>query len=798
MKLYKRLLLFVFLYVLAFNSLAQDGIIKGRVFNSLNNESLVFATVAVLGTNTGVTTDDNGNYKIEMLQPGIYNLSVSLIGFKTFTIFDIQVTNSKPAEVNFSMTASITDLKEVEVKDSPFVKKEESPVSLRNIDENEINRNPGGNRDISKVIQSLPGVASTVSYRNDIIIRGGSPNENKFYLDDIETPNINHFATQGSTGGPVGMINVDYIREVLFYSSAFPSDKANSLSSVMDFKLKDGRNDKIGGTVTLGASDLGLTAEGPANENATFILSVRRSYLQFLFQAIGLPFLPTYNDFLFKYKWKLGPKDEISFIGLGAIDNSVLNTKLQETGNESQKYILGYLPSQNQWNYTNGIRYIHYRQNSYTTFILSRNMLNNDALKYFNNIEQPDKKILDYNSQETENKLRIEHNTAFKGFKLNVGVNLEYYKYYNSTYNKFTVNDTVTISNYKSTLKGYEWGAFGQLTRSFFNKRFTISLGLRADGNDFDRAMRQTLRQLSPRFSFSYLLSPSMTLNADYGRYYQMPTYTILGYRNNQGILENKNNNVEYMRCQHIVAGLDYISKDNLKLNFETFYKYYNQYPFTVNEKISLANLGSDFGVVGNEEVISNSVGRAYGFELFAQQKLIRGFYGIMTYTFVRSEFRNIDGKFIPSSWDSRHIFNVVVGKSLAHAWEVGVKWKYSLGMPYTPYNFNATRLIANWDVNHLGVYDWSKLNTLRMAAFHELDIRIDKKYYKRKLTFDFYVDIQNVYNFKIKLPPYINVLSDSKGIPIIDPNDNTRYLAKYIDSTAGNLLPTIGIIVAF
>lgn len=796
--LIKRLIFYILFSFIYFNTYCQNGIITGRIHNTVSNEALPFATVGIVGTTTGTVSDDNGIYIFSNLKPGIYSVSVSVLGFETQTIFDIKVTKSKPAEVDFDMISVINDLKEVEIKNSPFIKKEESPVSLRNISENEITRNPGGNRDISKVIQSLPGVASTVSYRNDIIIRGGSPNENRFYLDDIETPNINHFATQGASGGPVGMINVDYIREVLFYSSAFPADKSNALSSVLDFKLKDGRSDRIGGKLTIGASDLGITAEGPANKNANFIFSYRRSYLQFLFKALGLPFLPTYNDFLLKYKWKLGPKDEIYFIGLGAIDNSVLNTKLQETGDESQKYILAYLPEQFQWNYTNGIKYVHYRKNSYSTFILSRNFLNNEANKYADNIESSANKLLDYKSQEIENKFRIENTSILSSYKLTFGADFEYSKYNNNTFNKTIINDTVQTINYSSALDLYKWGLFGQITKSFFSKRFLISLGLRSDASNYDNSMSAPLSQLSPRLSLSYALSPLLSLNLNFGRYYQLPAYTVLGYINNDGTLINKLNNIDYMRVQHLVAGIDYISKNNLKLNFESFYKYYDHYPFAVRENISLANLGSDFGVVGAEEVTSSSVGRAYGFECFAQQKLFKGFYGSLSYTFVRSEFKNAFGKYISSSWDNRHIVNIIAGKSLNRDWEIGIKWKYSLGMPYTPYDFEATRTKANWDVNHQGIYNWEKLNSERMPAFQSLDIRIDKKYYRKNLTFNFYVDIQNLYNFKTKLPPYINVITDNTGKPITDPVDSNKYLAKYINSTSGTILPTIGIILEF
>ena len=242
---------------------AQTGIIQGRISNKLNNETLPSATVQVVGTTKGTQSDDNGNYEITGLDPKLYNIKVSFVGFKDIEVFEIQVTNAKPTVLNFEMEEATEGLAEVVVKASPFKKTEESPVSLRTIGVTEIARNPGGNRDISKVIQSLPGVTALPTFRNDLIIRGGAPNENRFYLDDIEVPVINHFATQGASGGPVGMLNVTFLKEVDFYSGAFPSNRSNSLSSVFNFRQRDGASDKWRYTGTIGSSDFGLTAEGP-------------------------------------------------------------------------------------------------------------------------------------------------------------------------------------------------------------------------------------------------------------------------------------------------------------------------------------------------------------------------------------------------------------------------------------------------------------------------------------------------------------------------------------------------------
>ena len=219
-------------------------------------------SVAVQGTTFAAISNEKGEYEIKGMPPGTYNISASFVGFAPKTIFEIIVTNATLAEVNFTLVENVKSLKTVDITGNAFEKNDESPISLRTIGVAEISRSPGGNNDISKVIQSLPGVAPTVAYRNDIIIRGGAPNENRFYMDGIELPNINHFATQGSSGGPVGMINVDFIREVDFYSSAFPADRNNVLSSIMEFHLKDGRSDKLGGKLTLGASDLALMLEG--------------------------------------------------------------------------------------------------------------------------------------------------------------------------------------------------------------------------------------------------------------------------------------------------------------------------------------------------------------------------------------------------------------------------------------------------------------------------------------------------------------------------------------------------------
>ncbi|MFC2176265.1 TonB-dependent receptor domain-containing protein [Bacteroidota bacterium] len=785
----------VFLILLSFASWSQTGIVTGRISNPTNNEPIPFANVILQGTTIGASSDLDGVYEIKNVQPGLYNVEASSLGFEKKVAFEVQVFNNKPAQVNFQLEEDSKTLDAVEVKANPFEKKEESPVSLRTIGVSEIERNPGGNRDISKALQSLPGVASSVAFRNDLIIRGGAPNENRFYLDGIEVPNINHFATQGSSGGPNGLINVNFIREVEFYSGAFPANRGNTLSSVLNFKMKDPRQDRIGGNFTLGSSDAGITIEGPIAKGHSFMFSYRRSYLQFLFKLIGLPFLPTYDDFQLKYKAKINDQNEITVVGLGAIDQFKLN--LDENLDEDQKRLVAILPVNNQWNYTIGVNWKNYREKGYSQLVASRNMLNNQAQKYTDNIEVDTNLILKYKSQEIENKLRFENNWRNKGWKINYGVLYEYARYNNATFSKITLpNGTIGKVDFNSLIEIHKWGAFGQVSKTFVEGRLLLSLGARVDGNSYSTQMAKTYETFSPRFSISYAISDMFNLNANVGRYFQLPPYTTMGFRNNSGALVNRDNGLKYITSNHAVLGGEFITQNGLKVSVEGFFKFWENYPFLVRDSISLANLGADFGVIGNDEVISDNMGRSYGAELLIQQKLWKGFYGILSYTYVRSEFQNATGEFIPSAWDAQHLISLTGGKKFKRNWEVGLRWRFTGGSPYTPADLETSALIPVWNLNQSAIRDYSQLNGERLKPAHFLDLRVDKKWFFKKWALNIYLDVQNVYAFKAQQAPNYVLKTDADGNAIINPSDPSRYQLDKLNNSIGTVLPSFGIII--
>ena len=794
-KLVLKVFISVLLLTLGMEALqAQTGSIRGRVFNEQNNEPLPFTNIIIDGTNIGSTSDLDGNFVFAGLQPGFVRLRVSAVGFEEKVTEEFMVTNARTANIDIGMRERKFELDEVVIQASQFQRREESPVSLRRLGISEIERSPGSNRDISRVIQSLPGVAFTPAFRNDVIIRGGGPNENRFFLDGVEIPNLNHFATQGASGGPVGIINVDFIREVEMYSSAFPANRGNALSSVFEFRQVRGDSERMNFRGTIGASDLALTLDGPLSENTTMIFSARRSYLQFLFGVIGLPFLPTYNSFQFKTDTRLNERSELTVIGIGALDQFRLNLDANET--EEQRFILDYLPVNEQWNYTLGAVYRRFRDNGFDRFVVSRNMLRNFSFKYPEN-DETRPRVFDYESDEIENKFRYERTSQLGPWRVIAGGGGEYAKYLNDTYREvFLFNQPDTII-YDSFLEIYKWSLFGQITRGFLNDRLSLSLGLRTDANNYSSNMANPLNQLSPRISGSYQLRENLSLSASTGRFFQLPSYTTLGFRDREGVLRNRENNLKFISVDHYVTGFEYLPTRQTKISLEGFYKNYRNYPFSVTDSVAIGSKSVDFGIFGDEEVTSTSRGRAYGAELLYREQRFQGLNIILSYTFVRSEFEDVrSGGFIPSSWDNRHIVNLTATQKLPRNWDIGAKWRFSGGAPYTPFDLELSQRVEAWDAQRLGYLDFSRFNSNRLPAFHQLDLRIDKQYFFDNFSLMFYLDIQNVYNFQSELPPNLLRETDDTGTPL--PAEDGRYQLKELRNTTGTILPSIGIMFEF
>lgn len=784
----RRISLFILLCCLCWNVLAAEYQIKGVVIDKSTRQPLEFVNVLVVGLGIGASTDANGNFLITQVPPGIYRLQASFLGYKTELTPEYRVNHVTPY-VQIELEEENASLNEVVVTASPFQKVPESPVSLRVIGLQEIEKAPGANRDISKVVQNYPGVAfSPIGYRNDLIVRGGGPSENRFYLDGVEIPNINHFSTQGASGGPVGLIDADLIRSVKFYSGAFPADKGNALSSVLDFSLRDGDMERNSLKATLGASEVSLSSNGYIGNKTSYLVSVRQSYLQALFKILGLPFLPAYTDASFKIKTRFDSHNELTLLGLGGIDRMKLNLGIE---GEDAEYMLSYLPEINQETYTVGGVYRHYSQRHVQSIVLSQSYLNNRNVKYRDNDESSEENLtLRLGSIEQETKLRMENTSSWSVWKVKAGFDLNYSRYKSNEYRKVFTN-ALREYDYHTDLSLWRWGMFASVDYAAPDKSFTASMGVRTDGNSYSDKMKELWRQLSPRLSVSYRLIEGLTLSGHVGLYYQLPSYTALGFKGEEG--EYVNRHLDYISVSQESLGLSWTPNENMELSVEGFYKLYGHMPFSLSDQIPLSCKGNDYGTIGNEALSSEAKGRSYGVELMFKWLLTQKLNLSSSLTIFKSEFKDGEqGSYVPSAWDNRFILNMSGTYNFPKHWSLGAKVSCIGGSPYTPYDVEKSSLVEAWNVQGRAYYDYSRYNQERLPVFGQLDVRVDKTFYLKKCMLGFYLDIQNITASKLRQPDAL--MSTGQIENPSAPLSEQRYVMKSIRQESGTLLPTLGI----
>lgn len=809
----RAILLCTFLFSTFFGFGQNQSVIQGNIRDKNTMEPLAYAKITVEGEQKGAITDFDGNYRLE-LPVGTYTLSASMSGYETQKKFNVVVNSGNSETINFELVSLLQEIDEVTASydNNKMAATTDmvTPLSVQKLTAVEIESNPGGNFDVSKVVQTLPGVggSSGGAQRNDIIIRGGAPNENVYYLDGIEIPVLNHFQTQGSSGGAQGILNVSFIEELKLTSSAFDARYDNALASTFVIKQRQGNREKLSGNVRASFTESVLTLEGPMGKKNDFLLSARTSYLDFLFQLIDLPIRPNFSDFQFKTTFRPDNKTTINVLGLGAIDRFKFAPTKEDS--DETEYLRRSLPFITQWNYTTGVSVNRRINKGYYTVALSRNMFDNQ-LDQFEDAQNDNEDYRNFKlkSQEIENKLRFDVNQYLNGWKLSYGVMAQYVKYNYEFYNRLAaaqydttgtlIQPEISIKN-TSAIEFFKYGVFGQVSKNVFKDRLLISVGVRSDMNSFTRDGNNPLNTLSPRLSLAYHVAKRIDINASVGRYFKIPTYTNLGYRDANNDLVNRS--MKYIQSDHYVLGMQWLPNDGMRITVEGFYKQYSNYPVSIANGISLANQGQEFGAVGNEAVTSDGKGQTYGFEVFVQQRLVKKIFYVLSYTYVRSLFSGSDGNLIPSAWDSQHLLSSTFGWNFGKNWKLGLKYRFAGGVPYTPFDLEASQQTYAFTGN--GVLDYENVNSERLRAFNQLDFRIDKIVNLKKVSFDFYIDIQNLLASKQESPPYYTFKrnEDNTGFATTDGQplaaDGSNAIPVLIENRSATVTPTIGIIFEF
>lgn len=701
-----------------------SGAIHGRVVSVTTKEPLFGVNVVVVGTNRGSSTDLEGMFKIPGLEPGTYILRVSSVGYEAKLQSDVVVNATRPTEVLVELMDMELQVEGVEVTANYFQKLPDKPVSTLTQSNEEIRRLPGGLEDVVRAISILPGVAQVQNGRNDLIVRGGSPSENLYVIDNIEVPNINHFGTQGASGGPLSYVNLDFVRETSFSTGGFGTRYGDRLSSVLTIDLREGNDNAIGGKATISASQFGLNLEGPAAGNGTFLFSARRSYLDFIFKAAGFGFVPEYWDFLGKYTVRVSPRDEISLLGIAALDNvRWINTT------EDQRYENSRVLGSDQNQIVTGAAWKHLFPSGFTTLTVSRVDVGFEFLQS-DSLLNP---IFTNDSREVETTVRgdVVYQIT-KGTELSAGFSSRSVAFRSAIDLRPVATTIGPMTGFTATLRTGAWkGAmYGQLMHRFADTRITF--GLRGDYFD----LIGSGLTVSPRFSISQALLPTLNISASVGRYFQTPSYVWL-------VSNPANRNLTPARVDQFILGADLMLREDTKASIEVYRKNYGSYPAsTTRTYFVMSNTGSGFGGAtdgfasfGIEPLVNGGRGNAQGVELLLQKKLSEvPCYGTVSVSYNTSEFAGLDGVFRPGSFDQRWIVNLGGGYIFNERWEVSTKFRLATGRPYSPF-------LAG------GAIDAVRYNTLRVGTNHSLDLRVDRRWQFDRWNLIAYIDIQNIYN---------------------------------------------------
>lgn len=730
------------------------GVIQGTIVDAGTKEPLGGVNVVVEGTNRGTASGLSGDYRIGNLPAGTYRLEFYYVGYTTLKRTDIIVSPSKPAIVNVELMEQVFETDQITVTAGYFVEENMTQPSVTGLSREEIRRFPGGFEDVVRTVSTLPGIAiNNTGGRNDLLVRGGGPSENLFVINNIEVPNINHFGTQGFTSGSLSFVNLDFVDNITFSAGGFGARYGDKMSSLLRLEMSEGRSDRIGGKLLVSATQYGLNLEGPVSENGNFIFSARQSYLDIIFRAAGLPFVPVYTDFNLILNYDLSERDKLFFIGLGAINR----VERDQSNAENRVFNAGILDNtQNQW--ISGINYRRLLDNGYldATFNTNFNQFR------FGQVDENEIEYFNSKADETEinGKLQL-YKALSKSIGLKSGISSKYIINDNATVFADTIYDrsgnripvaSLGVEPVNKTNTALQKHAFFTEIDWLATPKLTVNAGFRFDYYAF----LNTSLYPAPRLNLKYQLNDRLALKASSGVFYQSPSYVWIVNENNASLKAMRN----FMN----IAGIDYLIQDDLRMTFETFYKDYSDLPTGnipgVNDYLVLTNTGTGFGgreddfqSFGYFDLFSRASGYAYGFEWLLQKKYSEvPCYGQISLSYGKSEYTAGNGRVYPGQFDQRFIFNFSGGYKFNERWEISTKYRVFTGVPYSPVyrpfeNPENPGFIQNLPEEYL---------TERLPTQGIWDFRVDRYYTFDSWRLVMFLDIQNVLNTKlISRPTY-------------------------------------------
>jgi hypothetical protein len=723
------ILLLIYAGVLSAQNNGPKGSIKGKIVDIETKTPLIGVNIYIKNTQTGTSTDAEGNYEITNVPVGLINVVFSYIGYESITKTDINVKPDRTLYLNIEMRSSAVELQDVVVTNGYFSELENKPVSTVNFSSEEINRSPGTAGDVSRILYTLPSIAKINDQRNSLIVRGGTAVENSFYIDNIEIPNINHFPVEGSSDGPIGILNSDFVNDVNFHSGGFSPIYGDRLSSIMDISFREGSKARFSPQVNLSMAGFGGAIEGAIGNKGNYLLSINRSYLDLLVNQIeeGSP-LPKYGDMQGKFVYDFDSNNHLSLLDVFSVDEIYLDPD-KAIENDANMY-----GKTNGVTNTAGVNWQHiWNEKGF-----SNTSIAHTYIKYDMDYGKTAKQQQFYTNNSSENILRF-RNVNY--LKLNNQNSLEFgtdlsgmFISYNTNYGEYedlygSITPPLYINN---KMSGYKLGAFCVHHLNLL-ENLKLDYGTRIDYFTYNQNLN-----FSPRGTLTYQLNSKSSFSVSAGLFHQEIPNNIL-------VQSGDFKSLKTPSAVHYIAGFSRTLGNATRLSIEVYYKDYYNFPINpAQPTMFLFDQVQVFGIFwSNAALIDNGRANAKGIEVILQKKLAEDFYGLVSGSISNSSYKDYSGNWHNRIYDNRFNFNLEGGYIPSKDWEFKVRWVYAGGAPYTPFDYEASKKAG------VGIWDISRTNSQRLPDYHSMNIRIDKRFYFSSSSLLVYLSVWNAYNRK-------------------------------------------------
>jgi TonB dependent receptor-like, beta-barrel/CarboxypepD_reg-like domain/TonB-dependent Receptor Plug Domain len=724
------LVLLVVLIGLSSILFSQVGNLMGRVVDVDTSYPLSNVTVIVKELEQGVYTNEKGQYKIMNLPVGSYSVAFQIIGSLPQLKSDVIIRSNRTTFVNGELKRAAIQIEGITVETDYFTKTENQATGVISFSNEEIRRAPGSAGDVSRIMMSLPSVAKVNDQSNNLIVRGGNPMENTFFIDNIEIPNINHFPHQGSSGGPIGILNVDFIKDVTFNTGGFSAIYGDKLSSIMEIDFRDGNPNEFDGQLDFSWIGFGGIFEGPLSEKSTAVLAVKRSYLQYLIEAIdiGTSTAPEYGDIQGKYTYEFNPFQKLSFLAIFSDDH---NAPDQENATENA---MSHFGNQDLYQGTYGLNWrAVWNESSFSNTSLSVTSSQYDE-DFWETFKTPVSNIPDIKNRTNETELKL-RNVSFKRLTekigLDFGIDAKYLLHDYDNYMAATTNATGGTAPeliMEDKVAAQKIGGFVSLNYDH-SQFFKTTFGVRADYFSLNENIT-----ISPRFSCKYRFNEKTSLNASAGIFHQNLPLLLLSQN-------DANKELKDPYATHYIVGIEHQLSSDTRLIVEAYQKDYSNFPTDPNQP-GIFVIDDDFFNY-YENLADDGQALSRGVEVILQKKLAESVYGLASATYFRSRYKSADGKWRDRNYDNQMIVSIEGGYKPTPGLEMSLRWIYAGGVPYTPID----KLLS--EANGYAVLDATKINQERYPDYHSLNIRLDKRFFFNKTNLVIYASVWNTYNQK-------------------------------------------------